>query len=261
MKRILKITSLMLIAAIFCFESGCTSKSKTKEVTLNISAAASLKESLDEIKQLYEKEKTNVKLVINYGSSGTLQQQIEQGADIDIFISAAPKQMDALQSKNLILTDTRKDLLQNDIVLIIHKDSSSITGFNDLTSDKIKQIALGEPKSVPAGQYAEEVLTKLGIQDKVKTKAVYGKDVKEVLSWVETGNADAGIVYASDAKASGKVKVSAIAASDSHTPVVYPAAIIKASKNLEASMDFMNFLNSSTANKAFEKYGFKVNVN
>ena len=212
------------------------------------------------IKQLYEAEKTNVKLVFNYGSSGTLQQQIEQGADVDIFVSAAAKQMNALEKKDLIVKDTRKNILQSDVVLIVPKENSTITSFNDLATDKAKKVALGEPKSVPAGQYAEEVFTKLGILDKIKGKAVYAKDVKEVLTWVETGNADAGIVYATDAKISTKVKIVVIAPADSHTPVIYPAAIIKASKKGDAAKDFMQFLTDDKAKAVFKKYGFKVNT-
>ena len=167
--------------------------------------------------------------------------------------------MNTIESKDLILKDTRKDILINDIVLIA-PNNTTITSFNDLTTYKAKQIALGEPKSVPAGQYAEEVFTKLGILGKIKTKAVYAKDVKEVLTWVETGNVDAGVVYATDAKVSNKVKVVATAPSDSHKSVVYPASVIKSSKNGDAAKDFMNFLISDKAKATFEKYGFKVNT-
>ena len=269
MQRLFKITSMLLIAGLLCLGAGCTNKQtdepaaakpKAEPVTLNISAAASLKDSMNEVKKLYEAEKANVTLTINYGSSGTLQQQIEQGADVDIFMSAAAKQMDALESKDLIFNDTRKIILQSDVVLIVPKDNSTITSFNDLTTDKAKKIALGEPKSVPAGQYAEEVFTKLNILGKIKTKAVYGKDVKEVLTWVETGNADAGVVYSTDAKVSTKVKIVGTASADSHTPVVYPAAVIKASKKTDASKDFIKFLTDKKAKAVFEKYGFKVNT-
>lgn len=260
MKKTLKTISFMLVAVLFSLAMGCANQQKTSAVNLNISAAASLKDSMNEIKQLYEAENGNVTLTFNYGSSGTLQQQIEQGADVDIFMPAAPKQMDALENKELIIKDTRINLLQNAVVLIVPKDNNTIADFNDLTSDKTKKIALGEPKSVPAGQYAEEVFTKLGILDKVKGKAVYAKDVREVLTWVETGNADAGIAYATDAKVSDKVKITAAAPSDSHRPVNYPAAVIKASKKADAAMDFMKFLSGDKAKAVFEKYGFKVNM-
>lgn len=258
MKKLLKLISLSLAAASFCLMAACTKQQKTEPVTLNLSAAASLKDSLDEVKQLYSTDKSNITLTINYGSSGTLQQQIEQGADVDVFISAAAKQMDALQNKDLIVKDSRKNLLLNDIVLVVPKNNITIKSFDDLITDKVKKIALGEPKSVPVGQYAEQVFTKQGILDKIKTKATYGNDVKQVLSWVETGNADAGIVYITDAKVSSKVQVVASAPADSHDPVVYPAAIIKSSKKVDAANDFMKFLTSDKAKAVFEKYGFKV---
>ncbi len=227
-----------------------------KPVELLVSAAASLKDSLAEIKTAYEGKNNNVKLTFTFGASGALQQQIENGAQVDVFISAATKQMDALKDKGLLLDETRREFLQNEVVLIVPKDSTAVTDFKDLTSDKIKHIGLGEPKGVPVGQYAEEVLTKLQLLDKIKDKVVYGNDVKEVLTWVETGNADAGIVYSTDAKVSDKVKVAASAPKDSHKAVLYPAAVIKSSKNAEAAKAFTEFLYSNEAKPVFEKYGF-----
>jgi molybdate transport system substrate-binding protein len=231
----------------------------TATVTLNISAAASLKDSMEEIKKLYVEENKNVNIIYNFGSSGILEQQIEQGADVDIFMAAAEKQMKALADKKLILSDTNTNLLKNDVVLVIPKDSTvAITDFKGLTSDKIKKLAMGEPKTVPAGQYGEEVLTKLGILDKMKDKVVYGKDVKEVLTWVESGDADAGIVYTTDAKISTKVKVVATAPADSHTPVVYPAAVINTSKQPNEAKTFLKYLSGDKAKAVFEKYGFTM---
>jgi molybdate transport system substrate-binding protein len=262
---------LLLLSIIMCTVSGCAKPSDTSitstpdvskasssspAVTLTISAAASLTESMEEIKKLYTAEKSNVTIVYNFGASGSLQQQIEQGAPVDIFLSAAAKQMDALDAKSLILKDTRANLLENKVVLIIPKDSTGITDFKDVTSDKIKKIALGEPKSVPVGQYSEEIFTKLGILHTVKPKAIYAKDVKGVLTWVESGNADAGIVYSTDAKASTKITVVAEAPIGSHSPILYPAAVIKDSKNLEAAKDFMKFISSAKCKVVYEKYGF-----
>lgn len=260
MKKTLKITFILLACTCLYFSVGCNNQAKSQTVNLNISAAASLKDSLEEVKKIYEAENSKISLTINYGSSGALQQQIEHGADVDMFLSAAPKQMNALENKDLLLKDSRKDLLLNEIVLVVHKDNSSISSFSDLTLDKASHIALGEPKSVPVGEYAEEVLKSLGILDVIKSKAVYGKDVKEVLTWVETGNADAGIVYGTDEKVSTKVKVIATASSDSHKPVTYPIAILKASKKTDAAKEFMNFLNSEKAKNTFEKYGFKTTL-
>lgn len=232
--------------------------SAAPSTTLTISAAASLKDAMEEIKPLYSQQKPNVGLTYNYGASGSLQRQIEQGAPVDIFISAATKQMDALQQKGLLLDGTRKNLLKNQVVLIEPEKATAISDFKDLSNNSVKKIALGEPKSVPAGQYAQQVLTSLKISDQVKSKVVYANDVRQVLNYVETGNADAGIVYLSDAKSSNKVKIVATAPENSHSPVVYPSAVLKSSKNLDAAKDFVQFLFGNQAKSVFEKWGFTM---
>lgn len=224
--------------------------------TLLISAAASLTDAMNDVAKVYNAEEKDVKITFNFGSSGSLQQQIEQGAPADIFISAAAKQMNALDDKGLIIKDTKKNLLKNRMVLVVPKNSSSINDFNDLT--KAKVIALGEPASVPAGQYGQELLNKLGLWDKISSKMVYAKDVRQVLAYVESGDADAGIVYRTDALISDKVKIAALADESLHSPVVYPAAVIKDSKNQQAARGFVKFLASDKAEAIFEKYGFTV---
>lgn len=262
-----RIFLLALVICVTVFSTSCAisnvdtsntpeSSKGAKPAELTISAAASLKDAMGEIKAAYEKENSEVTITYNFGSSGSLQKQIEQGAAVDVFLSAATKQMDELKDKGLIIEDTRKDFLKNKIVLIVPVGSSGVTDFKDLLTDKVKKIGLGEPKSVPVGQYGEEVLKKLDIIDSVNSKIVYAKDVKEVLAWVETGNADAGIVYETDTKVSDKVKLVARAPEGSHKPVYYPAAVIKESKNQDAAKDFVNFLYSSEAKPMFEKYGF-----
>ena len=226
---------------------------------LTVSAAISLKDALDEVKQLYTADHPGVSIATNYGASGTLQIQIEQGAPVDIFFSAAPKQMDALESKGLLLEGSRKDLLRNEVVLIVPKDSTlGIASFEDLTHANVKQVSFGQPDVVPAGQYAKEVLTHLGIYDAVNSKAVLAKDVRQVLTYVETGNVDAGIVYSTDALSSPKVKVVAQAPANSHSPVIYPVAVIKASKNAAAARAFEDFLSSPKARAVFQKYRFTL---
>jgi len=264
MKRDMRSLLVMSLITVMLAMTGCGQQAKqaptaeTKPVTLTISAAASLKNAMGEIKTLYKKEKPNVTINYNFGASGALQQQIEQGASADLFFSAATKQMDALQKKGLILDETKVNLLGNSVVLVVKSDStSSVSDFKDLANDKTKKIALGEPKTVPVGQYSEEIFTSLGILDKIKTKVVYGKDVKEVLAWVETGNVDAGVVYGTDAKASKKVKVVAVAGKNLYkTPVVYPVAVVKASKNVDDTKNFLKFLSSDKAKEVFASYGF-----
>lgn len=244
---------LSVIALILILLISCTPRQTN---SLTVSAAASLKNVLEEVKQEYSKTQPNVKITYNFGASGALQQQIEQGADVDIFISAAAKQMDALASKNLLLADTRKNLLGNQIVLIVPRNAKDIDGFADLKSDRIAKIALGEPNSVPAGKYAQEVFSYLNILEAIESKFIYAKDVRQVLSYVETENVDAGIVYITDARQSNLIKVMAIAPKKSHSPIVYPVAIIQGSKNITLARSFESFLLSKPANDIYQKYGF-----
>jgi molybdate transport system substrate-binding protein len=230
--------------------------SPTPPDDVTVSAAISLKDALDEISHLYSSEHPSAEVHFNLGGSGTLQRQIEQGAPVDIFISASPKEMDSLQSQGLLLPDTRKNLARNSVVLIVPAGRTSIPGFQDLTKAVVKTVAVGEPQTVPAGKYAQEVLTHFGIYDQLKPKLVLAKDVRQVLTYVETENADAGIVYATDAKISKKVTVVATAPEDSHSPVVYPAAVIKNSKNAAGAKAFLDFLASEKARTVFQKYGF-----
>jgi len=164
--------------------------------------------------------------------------------------------MDSLQSQGLLLPETRRDLVKNSVVLIVPVGNAGVSSFQDLTKPAVKTIAVGEPQTVPAGKYAQEVLTHLGICDQLKPKLVLAKDVRQVLTYVETGNADAGIVYATDAKISKKVTVVATASEDSHSKVVYPAAVIKNSKNPAGAKAFLEFLASKKARTVFQKYGF-----
>lgn len=247
------------LVMVWVFGVGFAAAAPQSKTEIIVSAAISLKDALDEVTHLWADVNPNVSVKTNYGASGTLEIQIEQGAPVDVFLSAAPKQMDALEAKGLLLEGTRKDLLRNEIVLIVPADSSlQIASFQDLTHGDVKHVALGEPTAVPAGQYAKEVLTNLGIYDAVDSKAVLAKDVRQVLTYVETGNADAGIVYTTDARSSSKVKVVARAPEKSHSPVIYPVAAIKSSKNPAAAREFTNFLSSPQARAVFQKYGFLV---
>jgi molybdate transport system substrate-binding protein len=225
---------------------------------LLVSAAASLKEALEEVKPLYEQSQPNIKINYNFGASGALQQQIEQGAPADIFISAAKKQVDALEKKGLLVPGTRANLANNRLVLIVPKGTVGITSFYNLTDAKVKKIAVGEPRSVPAGQYAEQVFKKLGIFEKVKPKLVLANNVRQVLAAVESGNADAGLVYATDAKISDKVKVVVTADDKFHSPIVYPMVVLKSSKNISAAKEFVEFLSGSQVKAVLKKYGFIV---
>ena len=260
---------VLCVSALILLMAGCggeqasapaSGKAPAKDaqpVELHVAAAASLTDVMKELADTYEKDHPGVKLVFNFGSSGALQQAIENGGETDLFYSAAQKQMNALQDSGNLVEGTRKDLLENEVVLVVPKEGGKdIKSFEDLTRSDIQHVALGEPKGVPVGQYTEEILKKLGILDQVKAKAVYGSDVRQVLSWTETGDADCGVVYATDAAVSDKVKVAAKAPAGSHKPVIYPAAVIKGTKHPDEAKDFLAFTSSDAAKKIFEKYGF-----
>lgn len=265
-KRILFSTLMTLILSVSMISCGTSkavtptpkdSSSSDSAIELNISAAASLKEAMTDIQAEYKNNKPNVTLTVNYGASGSLQQQIEQGAPCDIFISAGQSQMKALDDKSLLLENTKKDLVKNDLVLVGPKDTT-VTGLADLNTDKVKKIAVGEPKSVPAGQYADEVFQNLGIKDAITPKLVFAKDVKEVLAWSTSGNADVGFVYKSDALSSSDSKIIETVSEDKHSPITYPMGVIKASKNADSAKAFEDFLSTDTCKKIFEKYGYTI---
>ena len=246
-------TLLLVIGLPTVTTSPVVAQSNT---SLLISAAASLKEVLVEIQPLYQQSQPNVNISYNFGSSGTLQQQIEQGAPTDIFISAAKKQVDTLEQKGLLVTGSRNIIARNRLVLIVPKNAVGINSFYSLKDAKVKKIAIGEPRSVPAGQYAQQVLEKLKIWTEVKSKLVFANNVRQVLASVESGNADTGLVYATDAKISNRVKVVVTADEKYHSPIIYPLAVVKRSKNVNAAKEFSQFLSSNQAKAVFKKYGF-----
>lgn len=259
-KRILNliiaaVATLVLLISWNLFQnvSPATSQQRT---SLTVSAAISLSPALTEIKTVYQSSNPNTIITYNFGASGALEQQIQQGAPVDIFFGAATKQMDGLQKANLLLNETRRNLLTNRLVLITPKNGAVLSDFKQLTEAKIKKIAIGAPKSVPAGQYAQEMLTKLGLLPQLQPKLVLGNNVRQVLTFVESGNVDAGIVYTTDAKASDKVTVRLTAAENLHSPIVYPLAIIKNSRNSAAAKLFVEFLAGDRAKIVFQKYGF-----
>lgn len=259
-----KIISWLLISvSMVTFLTGCggskeqTTAPQAEPVNLTISAAASLKDAAEELKSLYAIEHQDVNITYNFGSSGTLQKQIEEGAPADLFISAGQRQMNALEEKGLIIKESRQDLLGNDLVLVVQKDSQ-ITGFEDLTKPEVERISIGTPESVPAGQYAKDALIFMQLWDKLQPKLVLAKDVRQVLTYVETGNVAAGMVYSSDAVMGKDIKAVTTAPTDSHQPIVYPMAILKNTKNQKAVEEFTAFLSGEEAAKVFEKYGFKA---
>jgi len=248
---------LPLLLALSIPLAGCGQDTSVAPVEITISAAASLKDVLLEIQKNYQVTHPTVKINDNLGASGTLEKQIEEGAPVDIFISAATKQMEDLEKKQLIKTETKKNLLKNELVLIVPKDSTLQLGnFADLSNEAIHKFAMGAPESVPAGQYTQQVLKKFNLLDQVSAKVIIAKDVRTVLTYVETGNVEAGAVYKTDAAISPKVKIVATAPADSHDPILYPIAVLAATKQDKASQDFAAYLTTPEASAVFKKYGF-----
>jgi len=227
------------------------------QTTLTVSAAASLKDAIVEVETTYRQSGAIIAFANNFGSSGNLAAQIDQGAPVDIFISAAAKPMDDLAASGLVVTGTRRNLLRNTLVLIAPLDSK-LSGFPGLTNGSIRTIALGDPASVPAGQYGKQTLLSLHLWDRVCDKLVLGKDVRQVLTYVETGNADAGLVYATDAMISSQVRVIATAPESTHEPIVYPVAVVKGSHSEGAARNFIEYLASPSAQAIFQKRGFTI---
>jgi molybdate transport system substrate-binding protein len=228
-------------------------------VTLNISAASSLSNALKAIDTAYTQSNPNVTIVLNTGASGTLQTQIENGAPADVFLSAATAQMDNLQKENLIINSSRKNLLDNTLVMIVPNGSTlGLTSLNDLATAKVTKIAVGDPASVPAGTYASLAFTELGITAQVQSKLILCANVTQVLTTVASGNVDAGLVYSTDALSSTQVKVVAQAPADINAQIVYPEAVLSASKNPTAAQAYLNYLSGSAAIALFVQYGFTM---
>lgn len=257
MKKLLSVlcASAMLVG---CSSATDTTTTKSiKKVKLTIAAAASLENAFeDELIPMFEKANDGYTIEGVYDSSGKLQLQIEQGLDADVFFSAATTQMNALQDEDLIDADSVSNVLENKLVLIKGKDvDTSVTSFEDIASADM--IAVGDPEVVPAGQYAKEALTNLGVWDSIQDKVTLAGNVTEVLSQVETGNASVGLVYATDAASSDKVEV--IAECDNSlltSPVLYPVGRVSTTKHAKAADKLIKFLKGEKALKVFKKYGF-----
>ena len=265
MKKFLCMTAAVVMALSV---AGCSSnKTTTQETTddnaetstVTVFAAASMTETLNQIAEMF-----------NFDSSGTLKTQIQEGADCDIFISAAQKQMNQLDATqdteanpdglDFIDHETRFNLVSNSVVLIATEGNpKGLASFEDVGTDKVKLIALGN-SDVPVGQYSEEIFTNMGIWDQLNAdgKITFGSNVKEVLAQVEEGAVDCGVVYSTDAATSEKVDVVATAPEGTHKPIVYPAAVIKNAPNAEKAKEFLAYLKTDVCADVFESVGFAI---
>lgn len=256
-----KIICALLAVGLFMIAGcgGAPAKEASKEQrTVQVAAAASLEKVFEQrLIPMFKEKHPDIKIQGVYDASGKLQSQIENGLAADLFISAANKQMQALDKKGYMASESIQPLLENKLVLIVPaKNDGAVKEFKDIA--KAKHPAIGDPASVPAGQYAREALTSLGLWQQVESKASLGTNVTQVLNWVGEGSADAGLVYATDA-ALIKDKVTIIAEAPQGTlkkPVIYPIGILKKAPQAEAAKELATFLQTDEAMQVFEKYGF-----
>ena len=235
--------------------TGCwEDKTETPE-SITVFAAASTTNAITDIANKFT-EATGISIITSFASSSTLAQQIDAGADADVYISANQKWADYLEQKELC--KDRKTIVGNRIVIIVPQNSSiDEKSASALLSDKIVNIAMGDPAHVPAGKYGKEALLKAGIWDQVSAKVTSAKDVRSALAYVETQAAEAGIVYSTDASISDKVKVLYMFPEDATAkPISYPALILSNAKDPESAKKFFDFLSNDAAKDVFEEYGF-----
>ncbi len=251
-----KVTIIIII--FFFFFTGCSSHNEVGPIELTVSAASSLQMALNEIIKIYESKHENVKIVLNMASSGSLQQQIERGAPVDLYLSASGKHMQALIDQQLV--DAQQQvLLSNELVIIVPINRQlKLNSLKDLLNNDIKLIALGIPESVPAGQYAWEALVHSGLWEDLKSKVVQTKDSRQVLHYVETANADVGFAYRTDANTSAKVNIAFTLDSSMHSPIQYVMGIVRTTNHPKQAKHLYNYLQSEDAINFFKKYGYSV---
>jgi molybdate transport system substrate-binding protein len=249
-------TILILLGRLFWCLDAAAQPATNREIT--ISAAISLKNAFDDIGKIFRERNPGVKVNFNFGGSGDLARQIEAGAPVDIFASAAQKDMDDIDRKGLIAPNSRKDFARNTVVLI--KPVNSTTGLSslkDLLREEVKKIAVGNPKTVPAGRYAEEVLRRFSLWEALMDKIVFAENVRQVLDYVARNEVDAGLVYSTDAAVRGTdVKIVEKLSADSHQPVIYPIGVIKGTKEEPLARAFIDSVVSPEGQKILDRYGF-----
>lgn len=237
-------------------ETGEKNEGKKPVTELTVLAAASMTDAMQEIGEAYQETHENIEITYQFDSSGTLKTQIEEGAPADIFISAATKQMDELVQGELVAKDSVFPWLENKVVLIVPKDSEDgPDSFEDAAKEEVPMIAIGN-EDVPVGQYTQTIYQNLGLWENIQAKANLASNVRQVLDWVATGNAPCGVVYATDAQIEKNVKVVCEAPKGSCDPVIYPAGMVSASKEKEASAEFLEYLKTEEVSKILEAYGF-----
>ena len=248
------IAPLLLIAALLTWGGHVLAAHGAGEI--RIGAAISLRAVVEELGRRFEEETGN-RVSFTFGSSGQVMGQIRNGAPIDLFISAAHAQMEQLAGEKLIEPSSRRVVATNVLVLVVPADRPGPAGFEELGGPEVRRIAMGEPRTVPAGAYARETLEHLKIWAAVQERVVYGTNVRQVLAYVERGEVDAGIVYRTDAVEAGeKIRIVATAEPGWHAPIEYPAAIVAGSRSKQAASAFLDFLGSEEGRRVLTEHGF-----
>jgi molybdate transport system substrate-binding protein len=253
-----KVVIILLSAALFAAWASSVSADSPKEIT--VSAAISLKNVFEEIGRLYESKNKGTNVAFNFGASGDLMRQIEAGAPVDVFASASQKEMDELEKEGMTAAGSKRIFAGNIPVLVVPRNSGmGISNFADLAASRVKRIAAGNPMTVPAGRYAEEVFRYYNLSGRIREKLILAGNVRQVLDYVARGEVDAGVVYMTDALSrSAEVKVVAEAPNASHQPALYPIAAIKGSGSESAAMAFISLVASAEGKKVLAKYGFRT---
>ncbi|HWC05026.1 MAG TPA: molybdate ABC transporter substrate-binding protein [Methylomirabilota bacterium] len=224
-----------------------------------LSVAISMKDAVEELGRAFSRRRPGVQLRYNFGSSGELQKQIEAGAPVDLFVSAAQRQMDELDRQGLIVRESRRVFARNALTVIKPADSRlDLATPQDLLGSRVGRIVIGNPKTVPAGQYAEESLRALGLWERLQPKLVFAENVRQVLEYVARGEVEAGVVYTTDAAArADRVKEAFRPGEETYRPVVYPAAVVASSKRPALARAFLDLLVSPEGQAVFERLGFQ----
>ena len=255
MHRIFKSLTAICLLSVLALLLGCAAD-KQKPIELSVFAAISLTDALGEIGAAFAAE-TEIKVYYNFEASTTLQRQLEKGASADVFISASPRQVVALETNGLIEAGSRHDLLTNRLVLVSDETAGlSVKTPDSLAMPEISRIAIGHPNIVPAGTYAKEALTHFGLWETLQPKLIFGMDVRATLAYVTAGNVDIAIVYKTDTTLTGDIKVLYELPPEAYTPIVYPAVVMKDSPRKQLARRFMTYLRSMQSCEIFEKHGF-----
>ena len=255
MVKVIRFSVVIGLLLPFILLPGCTQEEQ-KQTELNVFAAISLTDALGEIGAAFTAE-NGVKIFYNFAASTTLQRQLEKGATADIFISASPRQVIALERNGLLETGSRQDLLTNRLVLVSDDTTRiSMETLTNLAVPEISRIAIGHPNIVPAGTYAKEALSHFGLWETLQSKFVFGTDVRATLAYVTAGNADVAIVYKTDTTLTRHIKVLYQLPSEAYTPIIYPAVVMKESSRKQLARRFITYLHSMESGEIFEKHGF-----